>query len=83
MSEKFDQLRTMLSELSDIGQSIAVLYWDRETHMPPGGAEYRANQIATLTKIYHARFTSDEMGRLLHDLASEQKAWTPTATRSA
>jgi len=77
MSEKYDQLRARLSELSDIAQATAVLYWDRETHMPAGGAEYRANQLATLTKIYHARFTSDEMGRLLHDVASEQDGMDP------
>lgn len=77
MSEKFDKLKTTLSELSDIGRAIAVLYWDRETHMPPGGAEERANQLATLTKILHAKFTSDEVGRLLHDLSSEQAGMDP------
>ena len=45
--------------------------------MPPGGAEGRANVLATLTRLQHARFTSDELGRLLEDLSSEVKDLDP------
>jgi carboxypeptidase Taq len=37
--------------------------------MPPGGATARAEQLATLSKLAHELFTSDEIGQLLDDLA--------------
>src|SRR5512134_694598 len=37
--------------------------------MPPGGAEARAEQLATLSRISHEMFTADEIGILLDDLA--------------
>src|SRR4051812_49711891 len=36
--------------------------------MPPDGAEARANVVATLTRIAHERFVSDEVGELLAEL---------------
>ena len=37
--------------------------------MPPGGAEARAEQLATLNKIAHEMLTTPEIGALLDDLA--------------
>src|SRR5207237_7323260 len=51
-------------------QSIgAVLHWDQETHMPPKGAEARADQLGLITGISHDRFVSEEIGALLEELA--------------
>ena len=41
--------------------------------MPPGGAATRSEQLTTLTRLAHVRFTSDEVGRLLDDLEGELK----------
>src|SRR5262245_21730453 len=38
--------------------------------MPPGAAESRAEQLATLGKFAHELFTSDEIGQLLADLST-------------
>ena len=77
MNDKFEKLKTLLAEVRDVERALAVLWWDRQTQMPPGGAEDRSNQIATISKIHHAKFTSDEIGRLLADLSSEMADMDP------
>src|SRR2546429_7194688 len=39
--------------------------------MPPGGVQSRAEQLSTLLRLSHVRFTSDEVGRLLSELEDE------------
>ena len=46
----------------------ALLGWDQQTYMPPGGAEGRGNQLALLGRLIHERATSPELGKLLEDL---------------
>jgi carboxypeptidase Taq len=46
----------------------AVLGWDQQTYMPPGGAEERGYQLSTLARLVHQRITADETGPLLEDL---------------
>lgn len=68
MEEKLNQLKTILNEVADINSASAVLGWDQQTYMPPGSAEGRGNQLATLGQIAHVKFTSDEVGNLLDEL---------------
>jgi carboxypeptidase Taq len=68
---KLETLQAQLAELSDFQTAAAVLRWDQQTYMPPGGAETRAMQLETLAKTVHERFVSDEMGQLLEDLEAE------------
>jgi carboxypeptidase Taq len=65
------RLRDALGEVSDVWRAAAVLQWDQETCMPPGGVEDRANQMATLSRLAHERFTSAEMARLLEAAEAE------------
>src|SRR5881396_3313594 len=39
--------------------------------MPPGGVQLRAEQLSTLLRLSHVRFTSDEVGRLIGELEDE------------
>ena len=71
MSEKLEKFKEILGEVSDLGHASAVLGWDQQVNMPPGGAEGRGQQLATLGKLAQEKFTSDEMGRLLEDLQNE------------
>jgi carboxypeptidase Taq len=71
MSEKLEQLKERLGEVTDIGRAASVLGWDQQVHMPPGGNEARGQQLATLSKIAQEKFISDEVGRLLDDLKQE------------
>jgi carboxypeptidase Taq len=70
MNEKITKLKNLLAEIYDLTYAQAVLGWDQQTYMPAGGATDRGNQLGTLAKIAHLRFTSDEMGKLLDDLSS-------------
>ncbi len=68
MDPKFDELKSRLHEITDLRLASAVLNWDQETMMPEGGVRARANQISTLRRLAHQKFTSEEMGALLEDL---------------
>ena len=65
------RLRNVLGEVADVSRAAAVLSWDQETCMPPGGVEDRAAQLATLRRLAHQRFTSEETCRLLEAAEAE------------
>lgn len=69
MEEKVQTLRSKLKDIVNLNNTAALLSWDQQTYMPPGGAEARAEQLATLSKISHHMFTSAEIGQLLDDLS--------------
>ena len=71
MSEKFTKLKALIAEVADLNAAQAVLGWDQQTYMPPGGAEARGNQLATLGSLTHQKFTSEEIGQLIADLKVE------------
>ena len=66
--EKLARLKAIVTEIADVNYASALLGWDQQVNMPPGGAEGRGNQLATLQTIAHARLTSPETGQLLDDL---------------
>jgi carboxypeptidase Taq len=71
MSDKMQQLRTILAEVTDLNRAANVLGWDQETYMPPGGVTARSEQFATLSRLAHVRFTAADVGRLLSELEEE------------
>lgn len=68
MEAKYKELKARLAEVDDLHAAAAVLEWDQNTYMPPGGAPARARQIATLERLAHEKLTDAELGRLLDDL---------------
>ena len=68
MQEKLDQLKRILGVVADLNGATALLGWDQQTYMPPGGVENRGYQIGTLSSLSHSKFVSDEVGSLLEDL---------------
>jgi carboxypeptidase Taq len=68
MEHKLALLKEILAEVFDINGASALLDWDQQCYMPVNGAESRGNQQATLSRIAHECFTSDEVGQLLADL---------------
>ncbi|MBI5301598.1 MAG: carboxypeptidase M32 [Chloroflexi bacterium] len=68
MNSQFAELKIRLTEIADLNKIGAVLSWDQQTMMAPKGAAVRAEQMATLGRLAHAKFTSDEIGKLLDDL---------------
>ncbi len=69
MKKALEELQTRLAEISDLGRAAGVLGWDQRVSMPPLGTDARADQLATLGRIAHERFTDPEIGRLLDRLA--------------
>jgi carboxypeptidase Taq len=61
-------LRTRMGELTDLQALGALMFWDQNTMMPPGGAAARADMADTLQRTIHARETDPELGRLLDKL---------------
>lgn len=71
MGEKYDALVARLKDIHNINMAASLLSWDQMTQMPPGGAEARAGQIATLSKLSHEMFSADETGKLLEQAKAE------------
>ena len=67
-SEKLEQLRERLLEIDDLGSAEALLDWDQNTNMPPGGAAARGRQMATLGRLAHEKLIDPAVGKLLDDL---------------
>jgi carboxypeptidase Taq len=83
MSEKLEKLKALLGEVNDIGRATAVLGWDQQVNMPPGGGAARGQQLATLGKIAQEKFISDEVGRLIEDLKAEFAGADPASDEAA
>jgi len=77
MEEKLRQLKDKLAELSDLFYTSAVLGWDQQVYMPPGGAEERGNQLGTLARITQEKATSPDLGKLLEDLTPFAESLDP------
>jgi carboxypeptidase Taq len=71
MGEKYQALKTHLSDIHNLNQAAAVLGWDQQTYMPPGGAHARAAQLATLSRLSHEMFTGETTARLIEAAAGE------------
>jgi carboxypeptidase Taq len=57
-----------VAEVSDLTKAATLLLWDQRVMMPPGGAEARAEALATVSRLAQERFIDDEVGRLLEKL---------------
>jgi carboxypeptidase Taq len=72
-------LRRRLGELIDLQSLGALMFWDQNTMMPPGGAGARADMADTLERVVHARETDPEIGRLLDALEPWASGLDPDA----
>lgn len=68
MEAKLKALKERLLEVDDLNNAAALLNWDQNTYMPPGGGTARGRQLATLGRLSHEKFTDAEIGRLLDAL---------------
>ena len=57
----FETLKEQVAQVSDILNAVSVLTWDARTQMPPGGAETRGEQLATLSSLAQERLTSERL----------------------
>jgi carboxypeptidase Taq len=71
VTEPLSTLRDELAQIVDLGVAARVLEWDQLVMMPRGGAETRAEGLATLHRLAHELFVRDEIGELLDRLEPE------------
>ena len=78
-SQLYDTYQNKMKRIADIRMANAVLQWDQETYLPAKGAQFRGQQISTLSELAHQLFTEEELGELLNalktkiDLTPEQR----------
>jgi len=77
MGEKIKALRERIGEVRDLGAASAVLGWDQQVNMPPGGAQGRAYALATLSKLSHQKAVSDDMGETIEKAEAEAAQLDP------
>ncbi|HEY5660605.1 MAG TPA: hypothetical protein VIR59_07450, partial [Gaiellaceae bacterium] len=63
-----ERLLVRLAEVNDLGKAATLLFWDQRVKMPPGGAESRAEALATVSRFAQERFIDDEIDGLLDEL---------------
>ena len=68
----YDELFSLVRKTSLLGSCGAVLGWDRETYMPEGGNEHRANQLSLLAGLAHEWATNPRIGELLDELQDSE-----------
>ena len=66
-----EELQIHLAEVKALGGAAAVLGWDQQTYMPPGGAGARAAQLSALSRVIHQQETGDTTARLLERAEQE------------
>lgn len=77
--DRLARLRDHLAGAAHLAQAAALLSWDQVTHMPSGGAEARARQMATLARAQHARWTAPELEELVVALETDGVDGAPLA----
>ena len=78
-----EHLQSRLGEIKAVRSANAVLGWDQQTYMPPGGAGARANQLSVLSKISHEMAISADTERLLIAAEAEAKEADPASDAAA
>jgi carboxypeptidase Taq len=63
----YDRLKARFARIATIGEAQSMLSWDASAMMPPGGAEARGEQLATLAGLQHELLTAPEVAE---DLAA-------------
>lgn len=77
MNKDLARLKETLAEVDDLSRASALLEWDQQAYAPRASAEARGQQLGTINKIGHERFTSPETGKLLENLQKAAKDWDP------
>src|SRR5881227_3548145 len=77
------ELISHLREIGTLDSISALLGWDEQTHLPPGGADHRANQSSYVARVRHEKFTSPRIGELLAEIESSSLIQNPESDTAA
>jgi carboxypeptidase Taq len=83
MADALEQLKERLEEITDLGKVGRLLSWDQQTMMPLAGTGHRADQMATVYRLAHERFTDPAVGRLLEELRPLEESLDPDSDDAA
>lgn len=64
-------LKNRLADVNALHSALAMMEWDQQTFMPPGGAEARAHHAGILSRMAHETFTDEKTGILLDRAKAE------------
>lgn len=67
-NQQYEAYVSHMRKLADVEFAIGVLSWDKEVNLPTKGAQFRAQQVATLSGIAHEIFTDQKLGHVLQQL---------------
>jgi carboxypeptidase Taq len=68
------RLRERLAVPSHLLQATALLTWDEATYLPPGGADGRGRQVATLARLAHDHLADGGMVDLVAELEADAES---------
>ena len=68
----YEQLVDRFARLASLNGAAAMLHWDAAAMMPRGGADARAEQLATLSLVSHEMLCAPEVADLLVAAEGEQ-----------
>lgn len=69
----YEKYKAHARKITDVNLAAGVLHWDQEVNMPPKGAAFRAQQLATLSEISHGFSVDADYGKLLEELDEDSK----------
>ncbi len=73
-SPEWERFAEWAGTLADLAGAAGLLEWDRETSMPPAGAEGRARQLGTLAALRHREIVRPDAGEALDALRADPDA---------
>src|SRR6202140_4342217 len=71
MSDSLERLKAILAEVTDLSRAAALLEWAQEPSARARGVAACPDQLSTVLRLSHVRFTADEVGDLLSKLEDE------------
>lgn len=76
------RLNALVRDVVDLRHAASLIGWDERVCMPPGGVAVHGDMAATIQRIAHEKFTSDEVGLALEDATREVKSLPPDSEPS-
>jgi carboxypeptidase Taq len=83
MGSTYQVLDRRLREITNINHAASVLGWDQQTYMPPGGAQARGEQMATLGMLSHRMHISEETGQMIRQAEEEVADLAPESDEAS
>lgn len=78
MSTAYQTLELAFKQIASIEGAASILHWDAATMLPQGSSDVRADQLAALAEIAHAKITAPSVADLLanaHASAEHLSPW--------